>query len=246
MTLRAALVLILALAFAAAPLFSGFNGFDPALYPVPQEDPPVQPAGWAFSIWGLIYLWLIVHGAWGLFRRRDDPAWDRMRLPLIAALAAGVPWLWVAERSPLAATALIWVMLVAAIAALLRTTTATDRWVLAPPVALLAGWLTAASSVSVGLLLAGWGLTGEMTAAWIALALAVLVAAPLQLRLRRAPEYGLAVAWALVAVAARNHGTHGTLTLAAAALAAIMLLFAYAALSGERMVRRDWTGSSPA
>lgn len=27
---------------------------------MPQVDPPVQPAGWAFSIWSEIYLWLIV------------------------------------------------------------------------------------------------------------------------------------------------------------------------------------------
>ena len=246
MILRAALVLLLALAFAAAPLFSAFNGFDPGLYPIPQSDPPVQPAGWAFAIWGLIYAWLIAHGAWGLFRRASDAAWDRMRLPLVASLGVGVPWLAVAERSPLAATAMIWIMLLAALLALWRTTAATDRWILLPPVAILAGWLTAASCVSVGLLLAGWGAMGDVGAAWTALALAALIAAPMQLRLGRAPEYGLSVAWALVAVAARNLGTHGTLTLGAAILAAILLVFAFAALSAERMKRRDWTGSSPA
>ena len=244
MTLRAALVLLLALAFAASPLFSTFNGFDPDLYPVPQENPPVQPAGYAFAIWGLIYLWLIIHGAWGLVRRRDDPAWDRIRLPLAVSLAVGVPWLAVAERSPVAATAMIWIMLLAALAALHRTTTAVDRWVLAPPVAIYAGWLTAASSVSVGLLLAGYGIAGEVAAAWIGLAVAALIAGTFQLRLARAPEYGLAVAWALVAVAARNLGSNGLLTLGAAILAAIMLLFAFSALSGERMTRREWTGSS--
>ena len=244
MTLRAALVLILALAFAAAPLVSSFNGFDPGLYPVPQEDPPVQPAGYAFGIWGLIYVWLIVHGAVGLVRRADDLRWDRPRVPLIVSLAVGVPWLAVAERSPLAATAMIWAMLLAALFALFRTTTAVDRWTLAPPVALYAGWLTAASSVSVGLLIAGYGIVGDTAAAWLGLALAAAVAGPVQLRLARAPEYGLAVAWALVAVAVRNAGQNGSLTLGAAILAAIMLFFAFAAFSGERMGRRDWTGSS--
>ena len=246
MTLRAALVLLLALAFAASPLFSTFNGFDPDLYPVPQENPPVQPAGYAFAIWGLIYLWLIVHAAWGLVRRRDDPAWDRIRLPLMVSLAAGVPWLMVAERSPVAATALIWVMLLAALAALSRTTTAEDRWVLAPPVAIYAGWLTAASSVSVGLLLAGYGITGEVAAAWIGLALAAALAVVVQVRLGRAPEYGLAVAWAAVAVMVRNLGSDTGLALAAGFLAAIMVGLAFSALAGERMVRRHWSGSSSA
>ena len=246
MTVRAALIFLLAIAFAAAPLFSSFNGFDPGLYPVPQENPPVQPAGYAFAIWGLIYLSLIVHGAWGLLRRAYDAVWDRIRIPLALSLAAGIPWLAVAERSPIAATAMIWVMLLAALAALFRTTTATDRLLLAPPVAIYAGWLTAASSVSVGLLLAGHGVTGEIAAAWIGLALAAAIASIVQLRLARAPEYGLAVGWALIAVAARNLGTNGYLTLGAAILAAIMLAFAFAALSGERMVRREWTGSSRA
>lgn len=246
MILRAALVLFLALAFAAAPLFSDFNGFDPALYPVPQQDPPVQPAGWAFAIWGLIYLWLIVHGAWGLLRRPSDPAWDRVRLPLIVSLGVGIPWLAAAERSPLIATAMIWIMLVAALLALWRVTTATDRLLLAPPVAIYAGWLTAASSVSVGLLLAGWGITGEDAAAWIGLAIAAALAAWTQLRLRRAPEYALTVAWAALGVLARNLGTNAGLAAAAGLVAAGMLVLSFSALAGERMGRRDWSGSSRA
>ena len=246
MTLRAALVLLVALAFAAAPIFSTFNGFDPDLYPVPQEDPPVQPAGYAFAIWGLIYLWLIVHGAWGLLRRAHDPAWDRIRVPLISSLAVGIPWLAVAERSPLAATAMIWAMLAGALAALFRTTTAEDRLLLAPPVAIYAGWLTAASSVSVGLLLAGYGITGEVAAAWIGLALAAALAVVVQVRLGRAPEYGLAVAWAAVAVMVRNLGGDTGLSLAAGFLAAIMVGLAFSALAGERMARRHWSGSSSA
>ncbi len=59
-----------------------FGGFDPNLYPVPQEYPPAQPAGYAFAIWGLIYVWLIAHGAFGLFARAKDPVWDAGRPPV--------------------------------------------------------------------------------------------------------------------------------------------------------------------
>ncbi|SPJ23760.1 hypothetical protein [Palleronia abyssalis] len=72
-------LLALALAFAASPLLTGsFGGFDPNAYPVPQDDPSVTPAGYAFSIWGLIYLALIAHGLIGL-RRGDDPHWAPTR-----------------------------------------------------------------------------------------------------------------------------------------------------------------------
>ena len=54
--LKSILVALAALAFAASPLLvPGFGGFDPNRFPVPQENPPVQPAGYAFAIWGLIY-----------------------------------------------------------------------------------------------------------------------------------------------------------------------------------------------
>jgi hypothetical protein len=88
--MKAILVLAAAIAFASAPLWSdGFGGFDPYRYPDPQVDPPVQPAGYAFSIWGPIYLWLLAHAAYGLFARADDAGWDRTRWPLFISLGIG-------------------------------------------------------------------------------------------------------------------------------------------------------------
>ncbi|SFH23478.1 hypothetical protein SAMN04488020_108143 [Palleronia marisminoris] len=95
------LIPLLALAFAASPLLTGsFGGFDPNAFPVPQQDPPVTPEGYAFSIWGLIYLALIAHGLIGL-RRGDDPDWARTRAPLALSLAVGAIWIPVAKASPL-------------------------------------------------------------------------------------------------------------------------------------------------
>ena len=46
---------LLAILFAASLIATGsFGGFDPSAFPIPQTDPPVQPEGWAFSIWGVI------------------------------------------------------------------------------------------------------------------------------------------------------------------------------------------------
>jgi hypothetical protein len=215
--IRAILVLLAALAFVLSPVLSqSFGGYEPSQFPVPQDDPPAQPAGWAFSIWSLIYLWLVVHAGYGLWRRAGDPAWDRTRVPLITSLANGALWIPVALVSPLWATLIIWIMLAAALVALLRTPRE-DFWLLRVPLALYAGWLTAASWVSVALIGAGWGvLMGAVGWAWVVLAAALLFAAAVLTRLGRAPEYALPIAWALLGIAAANYG--GQTFYAAAAL----------------------------
>lgn len=200
--LKAVLVFTAAIAFAASPAFTpGFGGFDPAAFPIPQDDPPVQPAGYAFSIWGPIFAWLVIHAAYGLFARPDDPVWDAPRWPLFGSLAIGASWLAVANAAPVPATVQIWAMLVLAVLALLRCSPRRGRWLMAAPVALYAGWLTAASWVAVGIVLGGYGLLGPWAAAGLALFGATAMAVAVQLRLGHAPLYGLAVIWAFVAVA---------------------------------------------
>ena len=88
------LTLLFAVLFALSPLASdGFNGFTPDQFPVVQHRWPVQPAGWAFSIWGLIYLWLIAGSVWGLLKAPYDPEWQRMRRPLLVSLTVGTFWI---------------------------------------------------------------------------------------------------------------------------------------------------------
>lgn len=208
MSIRAILTVVSALAFAASPFFvEGFAGFEPDQFPVPIENPPVQPAGYAFAIWGVIYLWLIGMAGFGVFKRGDDPDWDATRLPLIVSLGVGTTWLAVAVASPIWATVLIWVMLVSALIALLRTR-ATDVWLLRAPIGLYAGWLTAASCVSLGINFPGFGVGPFGPVGWaiVALALALTITVAI-LKARPSLMYGVAVAWALVGVFVQNGTT---------------------------------------
>ncbi|MET4103204.1 hypothetical protein ABIE58_002643 [Roseovarius sp. MBR-78] len=200
----AILTFVAALAFAASPFLSeGFKGFSPDQFPVPQDNPPVQPAGYAFAIWGLIYLWLIAGTGFGLFARADAAGWRAGRGPLLLSLTVGSGWIAVAQLSVIAATVLIWIMLVAALVAVLRAGSG-DRWLQVEPVGAYAGWLTAAASVSVGLVLAGYGVTSETVAAYAGLALALMIAAAM---VRARPDslaYPAAVIWALIGVIVAN------------------------------------------
>ncbi|MBJ3763570.1 hypothetical protein ILP92_12510 [Maribius pontilimi] len=214
------LTLLFAIAFSAAPFFVPFDGFDPDLYPVPQDDPPVQPAGWAFAIWGPIYLWLVASAAYGVWKRRDHPAWVAHRGPLCISLAVGVIWLSVAQVSPVWATVLIWVMLGTAIDAYLKSPDA-DLALARAPIGLYAGWLTAASSVSIGLLAAGYGLLGPVPAAYLALVIALTIGAVVQWA-RPSVTYPAAIAWALVGIAVQNAGLLPGLVMIASVSALIL------------------------
>ncbi len=233
--MKAILIFVAAIAFAASPFFvTNFSGFDPSLYPNPQVDPPIQPAGYAFAIWSLIYIWLILHAGFGLFRRDVDPAWDRTRWPLFISLAIGASWLYVAERDPILATILIWVMLVGALVALFTAESWPDRWLLQTPIAIYAGWLTAASCASLGISGAGFNwITDAQGWAFSGLGLALFIGVVVQTALRRAPEYGLTVGWGVAAIAVQNWGVQTGVALAALAGAVLMLVLAVLAYRKE-------------
>ncbi len=225
--MKAYLVLLAAIAFAISPFLSPeFGGFDPERYPIPQYDPPVQPAGWAFAIWGLIYVALIIHAVLGVFRHKDDADWDRGRIALFISLAVGSIWLPVALLSPIWATILIWVMLISVLVSLYQTQSAHPAWAANWPVALYAGWLSAASFVSIGLLLAGYGITSEVVAAIIALALATSFALYHGYRLGHW-SYSAAVAWGFIGIVFANLETN-TLVSVLSGIAAILMLAAIA------------------
>ena len=233
-TAWAAAVLLAALAFgASAILVPDFGGFEPDQFPRPQIDPPVQPAGYAFSIWGVIYLWLVAGAAFGLFARATAPDWAEMRPLLALSLLVGAGWLPAAKMSALVAAVLIWVMLIPALRALFRAPLL-DRWWGRAPIGLYAGWLSAASCVALGLVLAGWGIMGEVQAAILCLIFAVVLAASVQVALEGVPEYGFAVVWALVAVAVQNLDGPVFVAVLALAGAALMGVLAVRAMTIPR------------
>lgn len=220
---RALALLLATLAFGAAPLLTPpFTGYDPAQFPVVIDRPSIQPAGYAFSIWSVIYLWLIAHAVLGLWKHAENPVWDRPRLPLTIAIALGAAWLSLANAAPITATVAIWIMAATALAAFLRATTDTDRWLVSAPAAIFAGWLSAAAAVSTGVVIAGYGLLTDTASALAMLALILALAITVQTRKPAMPLYGLTVIWALFGVVAVNWTANPTVAYAALAGMAAM------------------------
>lgn len=217
------LLVLATVAFGIAPaLTPPFTGYDPSMFPVIIERPSIQPAGYAFAIWGLIYLWLGLHALFGFAFRRTDPAWDAPRLPAIIAIATGAVWLVIANVAPLTATLGIWIMQAGALTAFLRADPARDRWLLSAPLAIFAGWLTAAAAVSTGVVIAGYGLMSDTASTLAMLALVLAITLIAQTRRPKMPVYGLTVIWALGGVIAANWTPNPPVAYAAIAGAAIV------------------------
>lgn len=218
-------VLISTIAFALSPFVTpGLGGFSADQFPVPQIDPPVQPIGYTFAIWGVIYLWLIVGAIFGVLRAGDDPNWRAMRWPLTISLIIGCFWIAAANYAPILATVMILIMAATAIVAMLR---AGDKqpWMQVRPVALYAGWLTAASGVAIGVMLGGYAIFTPQVAAIICLISVLLFALAVQSQRPREWGYPAAIVWALIGVIAANLPTSNwpVIVLAVLGVAALML-----------------------
>jgi hypothetical protein len=221
----AVILLLATIAFGIAPFITTpFSGYDPNMFPVKIERPSIQPAGYAFSIWSVIYLWLIAHAVYGLWKRADDRSWAAVRLPLTVAVGIGSVWLAIAGASAVWGTVTIWMMAIAAIAAFLRADTEVDRWMLSGPSAIFAGWLSAAAAVSTGVLIAGYGWLSDTQSAAAMLALVLVIAVTVQMRRPQMPVYGLTVIWALIGVVVANWSANLTVAVLAGSGMVVMLL----------------------
>lgn len=225
MKLHALLLLIVTAAFGAAPFITPpFTGYDPTLFPVQIARPSIQPAGYAFSIWSVIYLWLAIHAVTSLWKRSTNPVWDRTRPALIVAIALGSAWLYIAPVAPIWATVVIWIMAASALTAFLRADTETDRWLLSAPIAILAGWLSAAASVSTGVVIAGYGWLSDTATAAVMIAITLALATWTQRQKPHMPVYGLTVIWALIGITVANAGLNPTVAILAGIGIALMAL----------------------
>jgi hypothetical protein len=202
-------------------------------------DSAVDPAGYAFSIWGLIYtasLVLAVHQAHGT--RRDDPLLAALRGPLLLAFAVNGLWIIAFQQEQFVLAQAIIAVLTAALAggyARLgragRPRDRRERWIVFTTVGFYLGWATIATvaGASTTLLALGvedlvlpatvWGVVLMVAAA--AIVAGVTIAGPPE------PGFPLAAAWALVGIAVQQVAGRPSVA-AAAALAALAAVAALA------------------
>jgi benzodiazapine receptor len=179
------------------------------------------PAGLTFSIWGVIYLFLLLFAVFqsrGLFRAGQNAPAGVLRIGWLFVLssAANIGWLllWHYELVGLSMIAML-VLLGSLLAMYVRLgtgrtrTSSAERWLLRVPFSLYVGWITVATiaNATAFLVTIGWNGFGLPPEAW---AVAVVVVAALVtlavLLTRRDAAYGLVVLWARAGIALKRSG----------------------------------------
>ncbi|MBE2275699.1 MAG: hypothetical protein IAE87_05320 [Rhodobacteraceae bacterium] len=222
---KAVLLLCVAILFALMPfMLPARSGGQPGDSPVAILHPSMLETGYIFAIWIAIHAGLLAHAVYGLGQHHSDPAWDQPRTALMAAMFCGTFWLAFAGSNPVIATGLVLIMLGFALAAALRAPRV-PRWLALSPIALFAGWTTAAAAAAAGITLAGLGWLSDSAAALAGLLAVLVVAVGMQIRLGPVPEYGAAVILTMIGIAiASGNATVFWVALAgAAAMAAVTL-----------------------
>jgi len=193
-----------------------------------DSDALLRVASYAFSIWGLVYLSLLVHGVWQALPRTAESGFLRlMGWPTVLALIGIGLWIPAAAFDQELATI---VLIIGSAAALILPLSAVnacrlerrDYWLAATPLGLLAGWLTVASAANVIVVASGngWLPDGPPAMTWpmAAVGLVALVAAAVTLKTRLL-AYPLPIVWGLVAIYMAEQTRHPTLAFTALGVA---------------------------
>jgi len=188
------------------------------------------PAGYAFSIWGVIYLAFIVYAAAALTRsQRAIPFHDGVAPTLALANVLASAWVlaYRFERLPVT-VALLGATLACAAVMFVRAARAVAlegvarRWAI--PFSLFLGWVSVALIANVTILLVslGWqgGAIAPTTWAVALLGVAALLGATLAVRFANA-AVPLVVAWAAIAIAVKQSGASPLVANAALLAAAL-------------------------
>lgn len=212
------------------------------------------PAGFTFSIWGLIYIALLAYTIYQLLpAQRDSTTLDRIGPYFKLSCLANALWIFVWHYQ------VIWLSLVLMLCLLyslimiykcLRSAKPlqpTDYALVQVPVSLYIGWITVASIANLSALQTGMGWDNVFFAAifWtqLKLALAGVIAAIMILCYRDA-VFGLVVAWAAYGISAKQLATPEVAG-AALTLSLLAVLLIIAVLINGLLANRQASSTNP-
>lgn len=185
-----------------------------------KYDNLFTPADYAFSIWGLIFLALIITALYQIKKNFFDVQKDefiRKIGPWFAianVLNCAWLWFWLQEQTLISVFVMIGILLSLIIVMIrlkmqITIVSTTQRVLVWAPIALYAGWISVATIANVTSYLTkmGWSV-GFSETIWAVIMVTVAFAVNVLVVLnRKMPVFGAVGVWALTAIAVRHWGT---------------------------------------
>jgi benzodiazapine receptor len=198
----------------------------------------ITPAGYVFSIWGVIYVLLGVFVMFQALPRETGQTYQTRIGPLFALSSLfNIIWLFLWQYEFLGLSLVLMFLLLATLIKIyLRLgvgksfVSLRERLVAHLPFSVYLGWITIATiaNVAVTLVSANWNGFGIAPETWATLILiTALVIALLVLATRKDLAYGLVIIWALVGIAVKQSGNQNIVMIAE--ICAILVAIAEAA-----------------
>lgn len=194
------------------------------------------PAGYVFSIWGLIYLGLAAFLVWqALPAQRSNQRLADIRIPFLASCACNAIWIFMWHYDLMFMSLVLMLGILVPLIQIYRKLNiarsdvlAAERWLVRLPFSIYTGWITVAmiANISAAQIHWGWDAAGFNAVTWtiIKIALAGAIAATVLFRCRDV-AYVLVVVWAAVGITVKHLLTPMVAGAAAAiAIAATLLI----------------------
>lgn len=210
------------------------------------------PANYAFSIWSVIYAFLIAFGIYQvLSAQRDNPALRRIGWLFVASCIFNAAWLISFHYLQFALSMIMMIALLITLITIywrlgigVEPVSRATKWLIHVPFSLYLGWITAATITNAAYVLtdAGWGGFGIEAQTWAVIMLAITgVLAGYVVYTRRDIAYGLVIVWAVTSIAVR-HADVPIVNLASIIVSVVVaLLVAYALWRYFDSYRLGWS-----
>jgi translocator protein len=208
------------------------------------------PAGYVFSIWGLIYIGLIAYGVFqSLPSQRENPRLRKTGYLAAAAGLANCAWLFLWHYEQFAWTLvamlglLVLLILVYLYLGIGRTQVSTaEKWAVRVPFSVYLGWITVATIANVTdvLYFLKWDGVGIGARDWtLVLFAAVIVIAGLMSLTRRDVAYNLVIVWALVGIAVKQAAAKSLVIGALATAVIVICVLVYSLIRKQPAVKQS-------
>lgn len=204
----------------------------------------ITPAGYVFSIWGIIYILLAVFVIFqALPSQKEKEYTKKIGWLFVLTSVLNIVWIFLWQYQILSASViLIFLLLATLIAIYLRlnigksTISLREKLAVHVPFSVYLGWITIASiaNVAVFLVSENWDGFGISPETWATLIIIVaLVITLLVLATRKDIAYGLVIVWAFIGISVKQSGNQSIVTLTEASAIIVVLALAAVMLSSR-------------